>query len=448
MNYDEELDRLDNPTRKGAEYEPRDYQARARRRTAPTYENQPHSSATRRSMSYDEYMAEQSYEGERSYSRMDYDGNARRRREDPYARPSAYHERAAQARRRYDDDAYDDEPPRGTYRASTGSPSPYRASGSRASGSHSSGYHSSGYRASAPARRRSGGHTGRNVALVMLVAVLAVMIPFTIKSGLFGGPNSPGPLGGGLGAVPSAEVPFDDVFATPEATAVPVPTMLPTFAPTEAPTEAPGRVLDPGKKAIALTFDDGPSKYTREILAALAEVDGRATFFVVGERLDDYSETLQMVYESGCQIGMHTYDHKNLTKLSTSKIHKEIDDTNDLIYQYVGEYSRLVRPPYGSVNSTVKETVEQPLINWSLDTRDWESRNADSVFSEIMSNVEDGDIVLMHDLYSSTAEAVKRAVPALVEQGYQLCTVEELFELKGIELHSGTVFRSAKQSSD
>ena len=114
----------------------------------------------------------------------------------------------------------------------------------------------------------------------------------------------------------------------------------------------------------------------------------------------------------------------------------------------MGEYSTIVRPPYGSVNSTVKETVEQPLINWSLDTRDWESRDANSVYNEIMSNVEDGDIVLMHDLYSSTAEAVSMVLPKLVEEGYQLCTVEELFELKGIELHSGTVFRSAKPTSD
>ena len=248
--------------------------------------------------------------------------------------------------------------------------------------------------------------------------------------------------------MPSPEVPFDDVFATPAATALPEFTPLPTFAPTAAPTEVPGRVLDPNKKAIALTFDDGPSKYTREILASLAEVDGRATFFVVGERLDNYSETLQMEYDAGCQIGMHTYDHANLTKLSSSKILSEINSTNDLIYRYVGEYSTIVRPPYGSVNSTVKETVEQPLINWSLDTRDWESRDANSVYNEIMSNVEDGDIVLMHDLYSSTAEAVSMVLPKLVEEGYQLCTVEELFELKGIELHSGTVFRSAKPTSD
>ncbi|MGN0741205.1 MAG: polysaccharide deacetylase family protein [Candidatus Fimadaptatus sp.] len=395
-NYDDEPERLPRrnpkePEREGEYYRPRDARHRA-----------------------SEYNSSR-------------DGGARRRYESTYPRQSAYRSGSGSSYRSRSegyDEGYD-AAPRSTYRPER----PRPAGRSRSSG-----------------RRRS--HSGRNAVMVMLLAVVAVMIPFAAMNGLFSGVTSAGSVSDMLGAVPSPEVPFDDVFATPEATALPEFTALPTFAPTEAPTEVPGRVLDPNKKAIALTFDDGPSKYTREILAALAEVDGRATFFVVGERLDNYSETLQMEYDAGCQIGMHTYDHANLTKLSSSKILSEINSTNDLIYQYVGEYSTIVRPPYGSVNSTVKETVEQPLINWSLDTRDWESRDANSVYNEIMSNVEDGDIVLMHDLYSSTAEAVRMVLPRLVEQGYQLCTVEELFELKGIELHSGTVFRSAKPTSD
>ena len=95
----------------------------------------------------------------------------------------------------------------------------------------------------------------------------------------------------------------------------------------------------PESDRVYLTFDDGPSKQTRKILATLAEYDGLATFFTVGERLDDYSETLQMIYDSGCQIGMHTYSHANLRKLSKSEILDEINKTNDLIYKYTGEYS-------------------------------------------------------------------------------------------------------------
>lgn len=296
---------------------------------------------------------------------------------------------------------------------------------------------------------RKPNNTGKYVAIALLAAVLIIAIPLSIRGGLFSGLTA---SVAGLGTVPTAQTPFEDVFASPTpdpaATEVPAPTEQPTELPTFAPTEVPGRVLDPDKKAIALTFDDGPSKQTRKILATLAEYDGRATFFTVGERLDDYSETLQMIYDSGCQIGMHTYSHANLRKLSKSEILDEINKTNDLIYKYTGEYSHLVRPPYGAVNDTVKATVEQPMINWSIDTRDWESRDANSVYNEIMNNVEDGDIILMHDLYASTAEAVSMVVPDLVAQGYQLCTIDELFKLKGIELTAGKVYLSAKKSSD
>ena len=422
-NYDDEPERLPRrnpkePERAGEYYRPRDA-----RHSAPAYGSSRDGGARRR-IGYDDDESD-ARSGSR-YTSGAYQArssDARRRYESTYPRQTASRSDSGRSYRSRDE-GYG-EAPRGTYRPER----PRPAGRSRSSG-----------------RRRS--HSGRNAVIVMLLAVVAVMIPFAAMNGLFSGVTSAGSVGDMLGAVPSPEVPFDDVFATPAATALPEFTPLPTFAPTAAPTEVPGRVLDPNKKAIALTFDDGPSKYTREILASLAEVDGRATFFVVGERLDNYSETLQMEYDAGCQIGMHTYDHANLTKLSSSKILSEINSTNDLIYRYVGEYSTIVRPPYGSVNSTVKETVEQPLINWSLDTRDWESRDANSVYNEIMSNVEDGDIVLMHDLYSSTAEAVSMVLPKLVEEGYQLCTVEELFELKGIELHSGTVFRSAKPTSD
>ena len=421
-NYDDEPERLPRRNPQAAKHEGEAYQPRGARRSAPAY-SAYHDEGARRRIGYDAESDAPDSERGVSGAYQARSSDARRRYESTYPRQTAYRS-ASDRSYRSRDEGYD-AAPRGTYRQER----PRPAGRSRSYG-----------------RRRS--HTGRNAVIVMLIAVMAVMIPFAVKSGLFSGVTSAGSVGDMLGSVPSPEVPFDDVFATPAATALPEFTPLPTFAPTEAPTEVPGRVLDPNKKAIALTFDDGPSKYTREILASLAEVDGRATFFVVGERLDNYSETLQMEYDAGCQIGMHTYDHANLTKLSSSKILKEINSTNDLIYKYVGEYSTIVRPPYGSVNSKVKEIVEQPLINWSLDTRDWESRDANSVYNEIMNNVEDGDIVLMHDLYSSTAEAVSMVLPKLVEEGYQLCTVEELFELKGMELHSGTVFRSAKPESD
>lgn len=496
MNYDDDKVRRRTNARDSYDDdmyddEPRE-DTRRRRSTAPTYDNRPAQSsrntyegrsAQGSRSSYEGRSAQSSrnayegrsaqgshssYEGRSTQSsRNAYEGrstqgsrqyaSASRRYSDDERRGTSYDDYAA--RRSYSrvDDDYDDEPVqhRAVRRASENyshAQTEYarpRNSQSRRGVREEDDYDFAERSRSYGSHSRKPNNTGKYVAIALLAAVLIISIPLSIRGGLFSGLTA---SVAGLGTVPTAQTPFEDVFASPTpdpaATEVPAPTEQPTELPTFAPTEVPGRVLDPDKKAIALTFDDGPSKQTRKILATLAEYDGRATFFTVGERLDDYSETLQMIYDSGCQIGMHTYSHANLRKLSKSEILDEINKTNDLIYKYTGEYSHLVRPPYGAVNDKVKATVEQPMINWSIDTRDWESRDANSVYNAIMSSVQDGDIILMHDLYSSTAEAVSRVVPELVAQGYQLCTVDELFKLKGIELTAGKVYLSAKKSSD
>ena len=496
MNYDDDKVRRRTNARDSYDDdmyddEPRE-DTRRRRSTAPTYDNRPAQSsrntyegrsAQGSRSSYEGRLAQSSrnaYEGRSAQgSHSSYEGRSTQSSRNAYASRSTQGSRQyASASRRYSDDErrgtsyddyaarrsysrvdddYDDEPVqhRAVRRASENyshAQTEYarpRNSQSRRGVREEDDYDFAERSRSYGSHSRRPNNTGKYVAIALLAAVLIIAIPLSIRGGLFSGLTA---SVAGLGTVPTAQTPFEDVFASPTpdpaATEVPAPTEQPTELPTFAPTEVPGRVLDPDKKAIALTFDDGPSKQTRKILATLAEYDGRATFFTVGERLDDYSETLQMIYDSGCQIGMHTYSHANLRKLSKSEILDEINKTNDLIYKYTGEYSHLVRPPYGAVNDKVKATVEQPMINWSIDTRDWESRDANSVYNEIMNNVEDGDIILMHDLYASTAEAVSRVVPELVAQGYQLCTVDELFKLKGIELTAGKVYLSAKKSSD
>lgn len=496
MNYDDDKVRRRTNARDSYDDdmyddEPRE-DTRRRRSTAPTYDNRPAQSsrntyegrsAQGSRSSYEGRLAQSSrnaYEGHSAQgSHSSYEGRSTQSSRNAYEGRSTQGSRqCASASRRYSDDerrgtSYDDYAARRSYSRVDGDyddePVQHRAvrrasenyshaqteyarprnSQSRRSVREEDDYDFAERSRSYGSHSRKPNNTGKYVAIALLAAVLIIAIPLSIRGGLFSGLTA---SVAGLGTVPTAQTPFEDVFASPTpdpaATEVPAPTEQPTELPTFAPTEVPGRVLDPDKKAIALTFDDGPSKQTRKILATLAEYDGLATFFTVGERLDDYSETLQMIYDSGCQIGMHTYSHANLRKLSKSEILDEINKTNDLIYKYTGEYSHLVRPPYGAVNDKVKATVEQPMINWSIDTRDWESRDANSVYNEIMNNVEDGDIILMHDLYSSTAEAVSRVVPELVAQGYQLCTVDELFKLKGIELTAGKVYLSAKKSSD
>lgn len=196
-------------------------------------------------------------------------------------------------------------------------------------------------------------------------------------------------------------------------------------------------------KAVALTYDDGPGKYTSQILDCLARYDAKATFFVVGTNVNRYPETLKRAVSMGMEIGNHTVSHVNFKNTSSSGVYSEIHDNANNIEKITGVRPTLVRPPYGSYTKANIQTANQPFILWSIDTLDWKSRNADKVVEEALKNVKDGDIILMHDIYQSTAEATKRIVPALISRGFDVVTVSELAKRKGktIEL---SAYRSFK----
>ena len=253
------------------------------------------------------------------------------------------------------------------------------------------------------------------------------------------------------------DTPAVDPVTTPtdnQVTDTPV-TAVPTEAPDNTditPTSPPRAVsvqgIDPEKPIVALTFDDGPSVNTASIIETLTEYGAHATFFMVGENVTMYPERVKMVYDAGCEIGNHTVNHKDLKKLSKAEVKKEIEDNQTNINEAIGTtISSLVRPPYGNVNDTVKEACAHPMINWSVDTLDWKTRNADSVFEEVKKSTKDGSIILMHDLYSSTADAVKMVVPWLIEQGYQVCSVSEMFAARGVALENGHVYNSVMNAA-
>lgn len=197
------------------------------------------------------------------------------------------------------------------------------------------------------------------------------------------------------------------------------------------------RIIDPDKPMIALTFDDGPSKYTPEILETLKNNNSSATFFVLGQEADKYKDTIKLIMEEGSEVGNHTYNHKDLTKLSDEEISDQIHKTEDLIYITSGNVSSLVRPPYGASDAKLNEKISRPIIKWSVDTRDWQSRDAQKIIDHVLSHAKDGEIVLMHDIYKSTAEASKIFIPRLIEMGYQLVTISEMAESRGISLTAG-----------
>ena len=195
--------------------------------------------------------------------------------------------------------------------------------------------------------------------------------------------------------------------------------------------------IDPSKPMVALTFDDGPSQYTDGILDVLEKNQSRATFFELGNRVGRYPDTVLRIGQVGCEIGNHSYDHAILGNATVSKIRSEISKTDAKIKKITGKKPTLLRPPYGSIGNNLRNNAKKPMILWSVDTLDWQSRNADKVYQHVMSHVKDGDIILMHDIYSSTRSAAQRIVPELKKRGYQLVTVSELARYRNVELTAG-----------
>lgn len=203
-------------------------------------------------------------------------------------------------------------------------------------------------------------------------------------------------------------------------------------------------VLDPDKhlKLVALTFDDGPSYNTDTILDVLNQYGAKATFFVVGEEAEVFREQLKREADLGMEIGNHTYNHQVLSyqDVDAELIRKELGDTNDLVEQVTGKRPTLMRPPGGGSNALVESTVDMPMINWDVDTLDWDTLDADSTYQKALYLVEDGSIILMHDLYEATAEAVKMIVPVLKAQGYKMVTITELAKRRGITMEPGVMY--------
>lgn len=225
---------------------------------------------------------------------------------------------------------------------------------------------------------------------------------------------------------------------------------------TEEPTTAKPK-YSPSDKLIALTFDDGPrSSTTNRVLDLLERSGGVATFFLVGYNIPDNAEVIKRAAAMGCSIGNHTKDHKILTKCSADTVKAQVNGVNSLLRD-MGVEPTLFRAPGGAFKG-IKDQIGMPLIQWSIDTEDWkykdashkgrsaEERTADlnRIADMVFSQAKGGSIVLMHDIYDFTADLCEIVIPGLVERGFKLVTVDQLFEAYGEKLENGVVYYSAK----
>ena len=193
--------------------------------------------------------------------------------------------------------------------------------------------------------------------------------------------------------------------------------------------------IDPSRPMVALTYDDGPSKNTTpRILAALKANGGRATFFMVGNRVGKHGDVIRQMVAQGCEVANHTYDHTLMTKVEPAELERQLELTNQAVADTGGVTPVLMHPCGGATNDVgmgVAGAISMPAVLWSIDTLDWKTKDAPTTISAVLDHVKDGDIILMHDLYEATADASEVLIPELVKRGYQLVTVSELASYRG-----------------
>lgn len=194
--------------------------------------------------------------------------------------------------------------------------------------------------------------------------------------------------------------------------------------------DLPYKTIDPNQKAIALTFDDGPTKYTKDAIRILKKYNANATFFILGNKVEIYYDTLKEMLKNGNEIGNHSYNHKWLTRLTDDEILYQIEETQKIIKNKLGYTPTVLRPTYGAVNNHLRNLSPLEIIMWDVDPQDWHAKSSKYIANNIINNAKDGDIIILHDASAKTVKSLELFIPQLMEEGYQFVTVSELKEIK------------------
>lgn len=205
---------------------------------------------------------------------------------------------------------------------------------------------------------------------------------------------------------------------------------------------AAGQVQLPAGPFVALTFDDGPKAATTSaLLDGLGQRGVHATFFVIGENVEGNEDLLLRMDREGHQIGLHTFHHRSLAEVNGKDFYAEVDKLRDTLSGLLGREDFMLRPPYGMITPSNRARAGSPIILWSADPEDWSDRDTQRQVSVILDSVEDGSIILLHDIYPSSVETALQVVDKLMAEGYKFVTVEELFALRGLTPENGKEYR-------
>lgn len=206
-----------------------------------------------------------------------------------------------------------------------------------------------------------------------------------------------------------------------------------------------GAEIPAGEKYVALTFDDGPRRGTTDrLLDGLKERGAVATFFLIGQQIEANADLVARMAEEGHQIGNHTWSHQRLDGALAGKVGQEVGRTEAALEELLGGGDYWLRPPYGQVTAGTEASFGVPMVKWSVDPRDWESRDAAKVTQAILTHVEPNSIILLHDIYPTSVDAALEVVDTLQAEGYWFVTVEELLRINGITPQAGMMYRTGR----
>ena len=214
------------------------------------------------------------------------------------------------------------------------------------------------------------------------------------------------------------------------------------IAPMAKHVKATERVLI-GKKLVALTFDDGPSNLTTpRLLDILWEKDVPATFFMLGPQARNNPDIVKRAEKERHVVASHTMYHQNLPRIPAAAAAADIGEARDVLNSILGHPVAYTRPPYGNISDIVRSAAGTPLILWSVDTLDWQNRNPEMILANVRNQISDGGIILMHDIYDTSVDAVSSVIDELRKDGYEFATIPEIVKLRGLKLDNGAAYRN------